>query len=125
LTVVAQPTTPTDLSSDMPTFRSPSLLLVLAVASVASSCNEDEALIQKREQQLVEIAKLRGELTLIEAKLADIPPDRSQELAETRAKIEEQTAAADQLEKEIGELNARRRAIENEFDQYRRNYAIK
>lgn len=103
--------------------RCSTLLPILAAAFALSSCGEDELLVQKREQQVIEIAKLRGELTLIEKKLADMPLDRSEELASKAAA--EQAAEAERLEKEIGELNARRRAIESEFDRYRRTYAVK
>jgi len=106
-------------------FRCSTLLPILAAAFALSSCGEDELLVQKREQQVIEIAKLRGELTLIEKKLADMPLDRSEELAEATKAAAEQAAEAERLEKEIGELNARRRAIESEFDRYRRTYPVK
>jgi len=111
--------------STMSFFRSSTLLPILAAAVALSSCGEDESLVQKREEQIVEIAKLRGELKLIEEKLASMPPDRSEELAEASKNTAEQTAEAERLEEEIGELNARRRAIESEFDRYRRTYAVK
>jgi septal ring factor EnvC (AmiA/AmiB activator) len=98
-----------------------------AIAACVSlvSCGDDPALVEKREQQRTEIARLRGEVTLIEEKLKNLPPDRSAELAEAQRQAAEQKAELARLEKEIAELEERKRATEAEFQEYRRKYVIR
>jgi septal ring factor EnvC (AmiA/AmiB activator) len=104
----------------------PSRLLVGLVAAVAlSSCGDNPELVEKRERQNAELAQLRGELALVEEKLKNMPPDRSEELAEARAESANQEAELARLNAEIMELEARRKAIDAEFQEYRRKYAVR
>ena len=62
---------------------------VAALVACLHSCDSPE-LVRKRDQQSIEITKLKGELAIVEEKLKDVPPDRSKELAtiEEEAKIQ-------------------------------------
>lgn len=82
-------------------------------------------LVAKREKQKAEISRLNGELALIEEKLKNMPPDVSEELDAARKKTEEQSAEISILEKEISGLDARKRALQSEFDSYRAKYQLK
>lgn len=99
----------------------PLLLLPLFL----TACGDPPELVEKREKQHAEITRLRGELALVEEKLAAMPEDRSQELAAARMEAESQTKQVAALEEEISALEARKREIDAEFETYRRKYAVR
>ncbi len=101
------------------------LLLLLAGSFLFTSCGDDPELVRKRKEQDLEIARLRGEVALVEEKLRNLPPDRSAELAEAREQAEQQKAEVERLEAEIAELEARKRSLESEFEDYRRKYVVR
>ena len=106
--------------------RSPSrfLLLSLFVSLSCFSCGkkEDPLLLEKREQQKTEIARLKGELALLEEKLKNLPPDVTAELEAASRQAEQQTAEIAKLEAEAADLEARKRALQKEYDAYRAKY---
>lgn len=104
-------------------FRIPHIAVLTALA--CWSCGENSELVAKREKQRAEIARLKGELALVEEKLKHMPSDVSAELEEARKKEKEQTAEISSLETEIAELQARKRALQAEYDSYRANYQLK
>jgi hypothetical protein len=106
--------------------KRPSIFLILpAIALCCVSCGDDPKLVEKREKQKAEIARLKGELALIEEKLKDLPPDVTTELAQARKRAEEQTAEVAKLEAEVTELGSRKRSLQKEFDAYRAKYQVK
>lgn len=109
-------------------FISPHLLRGLAISAATmalAACGDNPELVEKRERQNAELAELRGELALVEEKLRNMPPDRSEELAEALAESANQEAELARLNAEIEELEARRRAVDLEFQEYRRRYAVR
>lgn len=88
------------------------------------SC-ESKELTRKREQQNIEITRLKGELTLIEQKLNNLPPDRSAEVASAEIEAESQKEELKELEADVAELEVKKREIEQQFTDYKRKYAIR
>lgn len=95
------------------------------VAMLCCSCGDDPKMVEKRDRQQAEITRLKGELALIEEKLKTMPPDVSEELEAARKRTADQTTTLADLEKEIAGLEARKRAIQTEFDSYRAKYQVK
>lgn len=104
-------------------YRPLSIIMLLSLCCL--SCSEDPKLVEKREQQKAEIARLKGELALIEEKLKSIPPDVTEQLAEAKTLAEKQTAEAAQLQTEVTALEARKSAIKSEFEAYQAKYQLK
>ncbi len=100
-----------------------SLLALFALS--CASCGDDPKLVEKREKQKAEIARLKGELALIEEKLKSLPPDVSKDLAEAQQLSEKQSAEVAGLENEVAVLEARKRSLQSEFDAYRAKYQVK
>src|SRR5688572_14717257 len=103
---------------------SPGLLAVLFALSCVS-CSDDPKLVAKRDEQKIEIAKLKGELALIEEKLKSLPPDVTVQLTEARQRSEKQAAEVASLEAEVAGLEARKRSLQGEFDAYKLKYQLK
>lgn len=82
-------------------------------------------MVAKREKQRAEIIELKGDLALIDEKLKDVPPDVSDELAEAKKQSEVEAAKVSALESEVATLEAKKRAIQDEFDTYRIKYQAK
>jgi hypothetical protein len=102
------------------------VLLIPAVLAISlTACRENPVLVEKREKQKVEITRLNGELSLLEEKLKNMPPDVSDDLAKAKIQTEEQAAEVARLETEITALEARKRALQREFDAYRAKYQLK
>ena len=101
------------------TFLLPIILPIFLIG-----CDSKE-LTQKREQQEVEIARLKGELKLVEEQIKNLPPDRAKELAAIRAEEKEQLEQIETLESEVAELKSRKDKLETEFENYRAKYVVK
>lgn len=82
-------------------------------------------MVAKREKQRAEIIQLKGDLALVDEKLKDVPPDVSEELAETKKQVEQASAKVSELETEVATLEAKKRAVQDEFDTYRVKYQAK
>lgn len=100
-----------------------SLAILLALFSV--SCSDDPKLVEKREKQKVELARLRGEISLLDEKIRNLPPDVTDQLAEARQIAAKQAAEVASLEAEVTALEARKRSLENEFEAYQAKYQVK
>jgi chromosome segregation ATPase len=100
-------------------------LLPLFIAFTCASCGDDPQLVAKREKQKAEIARLKGEIALVEEKLKNVPPDVSEEVATAKKQEEEQSAEIAKLEAEVTSLEARKRSLQTEFDSYRAKYQVK
>jgi hypothetical protein len=103
----------------------PNSLLAACFALSCASCGDPPELVEKRERQKAEIARLRGELALVEEKLRDMPPDVSNELESAKKKSAGQAAQITTMETEINSLLAHKRALQSEFDSYRAKYQLK
>jgi DNA repair exonuclease SbcCD ATPase subunit len=100
-------------------------LIPVFLAIACASCGDDPKLVEKREKQKAEIARLRGEIALVEEKLKNLPPDVSEEVEKARKQSEKQTAEIAKLESEVTELEARKRTLQSEFDVYKSKYQLK
>lgn len=89
------------------------------------SCSDDLKLVEKKEMQKAEIIRLKGELAFIEEKLKTLPADVSTELAEAKQLSDNQAAELARLEKEVVDLEARKRSLESDFDAYRLKFKVK
>lgn len=96
---------------------------IVAISCV--SCGDDPKLVEKRDRQKAEIARLTGELALIEEKLKNMPADVSEDLATAKKEAERQAAEIARMESELTELAARKRTLQAEFDAYRVKYQLK
>lgn len=99
-------------------------LIVAAFGAVLSSCDSPE-LVRKRDQQALEITKLKGELSVVEERLKDIPPDRTEDLSVIEQEAKTQQEEITKLEGEIKDLEAKKESVEKEFQEYKRKYVIR
>jgi len=99
--------------------RSCSFAMIVALCS--ASCS-DPALVEKREKQKAEIARLKGELALVSEKIKNLPPDVSEQLAEARKLSDKQTGEVAALETEIASLETKKKSLQSEFDAYKLKY---
>ena len=100
-------------------------LLFLGVAFGCVSCGDDPKLEEKHERQKAAIVRLRAEVALIEEKLKNLPPDVSADLRLAEKKAEEQQAGIVRLQAEISALQARKIALQKEYDRYRAKHPLK
>jgi hypothetical protein len=103
---------------------SPGPLAVIFALSCAS-CGDDPKLVAKRDEQKAEIARLKGELALIDEKLKSLPPDVTTELAVAKELSAKQSSEVAVLEAEVAGLEARKRSLQGEFDAYKLKYQVK
>ena len=96
----------------------------MLVALCCASCSDPE-LVEKREKQKTEIARLKGELALVTEKLKNLPPDVSEQLAEAQKLSDQQTGEVTALETEIAALETKKKSLESEFDSYKVKYQAK
>jgi predicted nucleic acid-binding protein len=105
-----------------------SLLRACSLAAISTlflcSC-ESRELTLKKEQQAIEITRLKGELNLIEEKLRNLPVDKSTELAAAEIEAEAQKEEVKELEAEVTALEAKKRDLEKQFEDYKRKYAVR
>ena len=100
-----------------------SLAILLALLSV--SCSDDPKLVEKREKQKVELARLRGEISLLDEKIRNLPPDVTDQLVAARQTAAKQAAEVASLEAEVTALEAKKRSLESEFEAYQAKYQVK
>ena len=100
-------------------------IIPVIIAFACVSCGDDPQMVAKHEKQKAEVARLKGELALIEEKLKNMPPDVSEELDKAKKQADAQTAEVAKLEAEISELESRKRSLQDEFDKYRAKYQVK
>lgn len=99
-----------------------SFLVLLGAA--LPSCENPE-LARKRDAQQLEIARLKGELAVMEEKLKDVPPDRSEDLARVEQEADVQKQELAKIEAEVTALEAKKAALEKEYDDYKSKYTIR
>lgn len=96
--------------------------IAAVVALILTSCGDDPELVARSEQQKAEIAKLRGEIALLEEKLRSLPPDVSLQLEQAKKTEAGQQEEIQRLEGEIADLQVKKRELGKEFDVYRAKY---
>lgn len=103
-----------------------SILLSVGAAFVVilSSCDSPE-MVRQRDEQALEITKLRGELAVIEEKLKDLPADKTADLATIEEEAKTQQEEITKLEAEIKDLEENKKSVEKEFEDYKRKYVIR
>lgn len=97
--------------------------LTIAFLGLAS-CNEDPELVRKSEQQKFEIAKLKSEISLIEARLEDLPADLQAQIDQAAKNEKKQTAEIDRLEDEVAKLTQGNRELRKQFEAYQLKYRL-
>lgn len=97
----------------------------LAICVALSSCGDDPELVRKREEQKAEISKLNGELSILQEKMEQIPPDRSAKIEELKQQTEENRTQIAALESEIEALEKEKADVEKQHQAYRRKYVAK
>lgn len=102
--------------------RSAALVALLCLSVI--SC-DDPKLVEKREKQKAEIARLKGEVALIEERLKNLPLDVTADLAAARQLSEKQAVEVAALENEVAGLERRKRSLHAEFDAYKVKYQVK
>jgi hypothetical protein len=101
-----------------------SVALIVLLCLTMISC-DDPKLVEKREKQKAEIARLKGEVALIEEMLKNLPLDVTADLAAARQLSASQAAEVAELESEVAGLERRRRSLQAEFDAYKIKYQVK
>jgi hypothetical protein len=101
------------------------LPLAVLLGLTFTSCGEDPVLVEKREKQRAEIIRLKGELALIDERIKSMPPDVSEELDAAKLVAAQNAAEVEELETEVASLEAKRRAVQDEYDSYRIRYQAK
>lgn len=108
-----------------PSIRWPRCAGALALCLVLGSCGDDPELVRQREAQKVEISKLEGELALLEEKLEQVPPDRSEDLEKLKLDAETNREDIAKVEAEIEALERKKSEIEKQHEAYRRKYVLR
>lgn len=88
------------------------------------SCEKDPELLEKRDRQQAEIARLQSEVALAEVNLRDMPEDKSDELKAAESNLDVLASEAVQLESEVAKLRQRKAALEEEYAAYQKKYPI-
>lgn len=101
------------------------IFTAMVMLTCCVSCKQDPELVEKRAKQKAEIARLSGELSDMQDKINQMPPDVTEQLTEVRKQAETQAAEVTRLEAEVAALTKRKRAVQEEFDAYRVKYQSK
>ena len=107
------------------TFSKHTFLASFLLSLLCVSCGDDPKLVEKREQQKIEITRLKGELALVNEKLKNLPPDVTTQLDEARKLSEKQSAEVAALETEVVALKSKQRSLKAEFENYQIKYQLK
>ncbi len=100
--------------------------IILAASLILSSCGgEDPKLVKRHGEQQAEIARLNGELALLQERLKNLPPDQSNELSKTVEVSEKLEEERSRLEGEVVVLEAEHKELVEKFEDYKRKYAIR
>ncbi len=99
-------------------------VLIVAVFFLVVGCKDDPELVKKREQQKIEIERLKGEIAIKEEMIQSMPIDKSHELAQAKAKAELQTSEVEKLENEVADLQKQKRTLDDEVENYKKKYPL-
>lgn len=96
--------------------------LPAVIAILLTACSEDPELVRKHGEQAAEIAKLQGEIALMEERLKFLPPDKTHELEEAKRETNKLEEEHKRLVEDLAELEGQHRNIQREYDEYKRKY---
>lgn len=103
-----------------------STFLVTVLASfLLSSCGDDPELVKKHGEQESEIAKLNGELSLLNARLKNLPPDDSAKLEKSMAEAAKLEDERTRLSNEVAILEAEHNELLEKYEDYKIKYSIR
>lgn len=102
-----------------------SCALAGAILSFTSCNREDPQTVARFEQQKTELVRLKGEIAVLEEKIAALPADVSAELESAKSKEAAQKAEIVRLETEIAVMETRRKTLTNETEAYRLKYSTR
>ncbi|MBC7980074.1 MAG: hypothetical protein H7Y36_05880 [Armatimonadetes bacterium] len=105
--------------------KSISLSLLTIISSLLVMACEDPALVKQRGEQEAEIAKLRGELALVQERLKNLPPDQSNELDAATVESERLEQQHKQLTEEVAKLEAEHKQLQQQYEAYQAKYDIR
>ncbi|MCW1926438.1 hypothetical protein OKA05_28060 [Luteolibacter arcticus] len=97
----------------------------LSICVALNSCGDDPALVLKRDEQRAEISKLQGELSILQERMEQIPPDRSAKIDELKQQAEDNRTQISTLESEVEALEKEKADVEKQHQAYRRKYIAK
>ncbi|MBK1835274.1 hypothetical protein [Roseibacillus ishigakijimensis] len=101
-----------------------SLLLALSSCWSLSSCQDEEMVALNREQQL-RIDELRGELKIVKSRLDENwSRNLTSQLEQTQLLVKEAEGVVADLEQEKAQLEEERKAEEERYANYRRDYPV-
>lgn len=101
------------------------LLVAIAFSMPLISCNEDPELIRKRGEQEAEIAKLKGELAIMDERLKFMPDDKTVELEEAKHETKKLEEEHERLVAEVAGLEEESKKIQREYEEYKRKYVVR
>lgn len=101
-----------------------STISIIALCIALTACKDDPKLVAKLGEQEVEIAKLRGELLLAEARLENLPPVQTEEPDEVNVKTNDLDKEHQHLTAKLAELEATRQTLQEEYEAYKKKYSM-
>ena len=101
------------------------LLVAIALSIPLISCNEDPELVRKRGEQEAEIAKLKGELAIMDERLKFMPEDKTADLEEAKRETKKLEEEHERLVGEVAGLEEENRKIQREYEEYKRKYVVR
>lgn len=105
--------------------NTPRTIIPIVAALLISSCGEDSELVKQHGEQEAELAKLRGELALVQERIKHVPTDQSAELKEAQEKRAKLEAELKALDTEIASLEEDKNKLEQEYEAYQRRYVVR
>lgn len=102
----------------------PRVLTPIVLSLLFISCGEDPELVKRHGEQEAEIAKLRGELALVQERLKNLPDDHSSELEKVVMESKKLETERKHLTEEVSSLEAEQKVLQEKYEAYQRKYAI-
>jgi septal ring factor EnvC (AmiA/AmiB activator) len=99
--------------------------LTFVFSALLFSCGEDPELVRKHGEQEAEIAKLTGELALMEERMKYLPADQSAELAAAEQETRKLEADHKKLAEEVADLEAESEELKDQYEKYRVKYTVR
>lgn len=101
------------------------LCATFVLSALLISCGEDPELVRKHGEQEAEIAKLKGELALMEERMKNLPADQTTELAVAELETRKLDAEHKKLSEEVAELEAEFKDLKDQYENYRVKYTVR
>lgn len=98
-------------------------ILLLSLIAL-TSCGGDPQLVKKRQEQNHEIARLEGELEMLQENLRRFPADCTTELDQMKETVKKQIEELEELENQMQQMEQKTRKAQEELERYQKNYPI-